>query len=502
MANEFIARKGLIALEDSQITGSLDVSGSLTIDSSGSTLFNVVGSQGQLFSITDSLSGSLFAVSDISGLPILEVFSDDTVKIGSFNNEAIVVSGSNATITGSFTGSFTGDGSNLTGISSDPFPYTGDAVITGSNSLAGNYALKVTNTSGADILNVENDGNIGIGTSNPSSMLEVGTSTNPGKIEIKGKSNNGVGTDADCPTLILDGTWHSVAKLTIGVGLSNNAYSAVFNAGNSYKFQVAGSDSFTLGGGMTAPLTLSSNLLNLGGGIIGTGITLRLAENIQTFNHTAFVYDWLEWTGFASDQGYTFHTYSHKNLLALNGSTGRVGIGTSSPTAMLHVTGAIYTETNITASGHISASTYYGDGSNLTNLPGGDPFPYTGSAIISGSLVLTGSFNAQLPTSSTDTYFVTYNTASYGLEARQVATLINPKVEYTDVTSSINSGTSITLPNGLSYISSSVYEYLEVFVNGLRLRYNMDFIPTSTTAIQTQVSFPSGSELTFKSLKS
>ena len=47
MANEFIARKGLIALDDSQITGSLDVSGSLTINSSGSTLFNVVGSQGQ-----------------------------------------------------------------------------------------------------------------------------------------------------------------------------------------------------------------------------------------------------------------------------------------------------------------------------------------------------------------------------------------------------------------------------------------------------------------------
>ena len=130
-----------------------------------------------------------------------------------------------------------------------------------------------------------------------------------------------------------------------------------------------------------------------------------------------------------------------------------------------------------------------------------DPFPYTGSAIISGSLTVTGSFKALLPTSSTDTYFVTYNTASYELEARQVATLINPKVEYTNVTSSIDSGVSITLPNGLSYVSSSVYEYLEVFINGLRLRYNMDFIPTSTTTIQTQVSLPSGSELTFKSLK-
>ena len=135
MANEFIARKGLIALDDTQITGSLGVSstlsipgftnvsaslaaasggsgdgfpftgsagisGSLELIGSGSTLFNIVGSEGTLFSITDSLSGSLFAVSDVSGLPILEVFSDDTVKIGSFNDEAITVSGSHTTIGG------------------------------------------------------------------------------------------------------------------------------------------------------------------------------------------------------------------------------------------------------------------------------------------------------------------------------------------------------------------------------------------------------------------
>ena len=79
---------------DFPYTGSAVISGSLSLEGSGSTIFDVVGSQGQLFSITDSLSGSLFAVSDISGLPILEVFSDDTVKMGSFNNEALEISGS------------------------------------------------------------------------------------------------------------------------------------------------------------------------------------------------------------------------------------------------------------------------------------------------------------------------------------------------------------------------------------------------------------------------
>ena len=58
----------------------------LTVYGSGSSqpVFTVQGSQGELFSITDSLSGSLYSVNDISGLPILEVFSDNTILMGSY----------------------------------------------------------------------------------------------------------------------------------------------------------------------------------------------------------------------------------------------------------------------------------------------------------------------------------------------------------------------------------------------------------------------------------
>ena len=58
MANEFKIRKGLI------------VEGA-----SGGVVVNVLGSQGQLLSVTDNLSGSIFAVSDISGVPIFDVNS-------------------------------------------------------------------------------------------------------------------------------------------------------------------------------------------------------------------------------------------------------------------------------------------------------------------------------------------------------------------------------------------------------------------------------------------
>jgi len=144
MANEFKVRKGLV------------------INGSGSVLLDIQGSQGQLFSVTDQLSGSLFSVSDISGIPVMEAFSDNTIKIGKYGSEAIKVSGSVASVTGSFTGSFIGviTGS-LFGTSSQAltasyllggggsgvgFPFTGSAQITGSLGVTGSMFVTGSGT--------------------------------------------------------------------------------------------------------------------------------------------------------------------------------------------------------------------------------------------------------------------------------------------------------------------------------------------------------------------
>ena len=47
-----------------------------------SPIFSVEGSVGELFTITDSLTGQLFAVNNVSGLPILEVYDDNTILMG------------------------------------------------------------------------------------------------------------------------------------------------------------------------------------------------------------------------------------------------------------------------------------------------------------------------------------------------------------------------------------------------------------------------------------
>ena len=71
MANEFIVRKGLV------------VEGA-----SSGTVVNVLGSLGQLFSVTDNLTGSIFSVSDISGVPIFDVNSDGNTGIGTSSSTA------------------------------------------------------------------------------------------------------------------------------------------------------------------------------------------------------------------------------------------------------------------------------------------------------------------------------------------------------------------------------------------------------------------------------
>ena len=84
---------------DAVITGSLIVSSSnstssLSLKGSGSTVFDVAGSQGQLFSVTDDLSGTLFEANNISGLPVIQASADNTVHLGKWNGYGITISGS------------------------------------------------------------------------------------------------------------------------------------------------------------------------------------------------------------------------------------------------------------------------------------------------------------------------------------------------------------------------------------------------------------------------
>jgi hypothetical protein len=89
MPNNILITPGSASI---QFSGSAANTIRLQVEPSGSVAF--YGNSGSLFGIADSLSGSLMSVNDISGIPILEVFSDDRVVMGTLNSNALVVTGS------------------------------------------------------------------------------------------------------------------------------------------------------------------------------------------------------------------------------------------------------------------------------------------------------------------------------------------------------------------------------------------------------------------------
>jgi hypothetical protein len=172
-----------------QITGSLSITGSAGTGSaiyaykSGSTVLDIQGSQGQLFSVTDALSGSLMSVNDVSGLPILEVFSDDRVVMGTYGAPALTVTGSTLRATGSLLGtaSYATTALSASYAPDTTFPYTGSARITGSLGVTGSFGVlngdALFANSGSKIIIQENSASI-----NTPSTLSIlfGQSTTPG----------------------------------------------------------------------------------------------------------------------------------------------------------------------------------------------------------------------------------------------------------------------------------------------------------------------------------
>jgi hypothetical protein len=77
---------GTIVLGTSQYGTIPDMTYSQKMSVSGSgtsyPIFNVKGSNGSLFSVYDSVTGTLFSVNNISGLPVFEVLDSDSIKIG------------------------------------------------------------------------------------------------------------------------------------------------------------------------------------------------------------------------------------------------------------------------------------------------------------------------------------------------------------------------------------------------------------------------------------
>jgi len=101
--------------------------------------FNIDGANGRLFSVTDNLSGSLFSVNDIAGLPIIEAFDDNTVIMGAYNRNDFVLTGNALGIGG------------VPNTGTTKLYVSGNALISGNLNALGNYYVKVARLSNQTI---------------------------------------------------------------------------------------------------------------------------------------------------------------------------------------------------------------------------------------------------------------------------------------------------------------------------------------------------------------
>ena len=130
----FTAADGFQKTINNLIVSQSNTTSSLTVINSGSTVFDVRGSVGQLFEVQDGLDGVLMSVNDISGIPILTVSSSGDVILA----EGSTLQGTAATA------------SFVAGVS-EAFPFAGAAIITGSLDItgSGDDIFKVRSSSGS-----------------------------------------------------------------------------------------------------------------------------------------------------------------------------------------------------------------------------------------------------------------------------------------------------------------------------------------------------------------
>jgi hypothetical protein len=260
-----------------------EASGSLTLLGSGSTgrtdVFTVNGNNGTLFSVSDDLSNSLFSVNTIAGLPVIEAFANNSVVMGQYGQNVLVINGTNVGI-----GTATPQAKlSVTG-TSGAFNDVGIFQIT---SGTGAYAnLKLT---------------FGVNDSGYTWIQSVLPGTDIRPLLINPAGGN-IGINNTSPTEILD------VRGTIRVSRSGVNDSGILAFGN-FLSGTGYYDNGIFRGALNAPTT--------------AGNILHIAS-----------YEALAFTTSANAFG------SQAIRMYIDGSSGNVGIGTTSPSARLDIRSA------------------------------------------------------------------------------------------------------------------------------------------------------------------
>jgi len=303
----------------------------------------VFGVSGSLFSVTEGLSGSLFYVCGVSGVPILEVFSDNRIVAGGgWNSPAFTVTGSRVAIG--------------TTSATDTLTVLGTLALTGS-------LLPGSTSTGA-----------------------LGSTSRPWRT-VYGTALSG------SLTKLLDGSSYLVAGAGISITTGSNGAITIVNDGTVGDITAITAGTGLTGGGTTGPLSLAiddsvvatlsgstfSGAVRFNGGLSGSLTRLSNGSPYLTAGNNVTIT-----TG--SNGSITIGSLMDGAAI-LAGSNGQVQFndggtfGASSSLTFNKTTGAL-TASSLTAVSGITGS--------LTQLPDGSPYLVAGTNVI----ITTGSNGA------------------------------------------------------------------------------------------------------------
>ena len=367
-------------------TTNTDISLKVYTTSNGTLSFD--GSAGQLFSITNDLSGVLFSVNDVSGIPSIEVDANGRVSLAQFSGNVGI-----GTASPSFKLDVSGDmrvtGNVILGdASTDTITLNGSVITLGNNQSFDGGTLFI------DAVNNE----VGIGITNPTSNLHViGTANISGSLIVLGSNVTQafISGNAFATAVGTSGNTFATAVGTAGnafttsVGTSGNAYAlatatAIGTAGNTFASSVGvGANSYATSVGAAGNTFASS--VGVGANAFATAVgtaSNTYATSVGTAGNT-----------FASSVGVSANTYATAVGTAGNTFASSVGVSANTYATAVGTAGNTFAS-SVGVSANIFATSIGASSNAWANTKvassGGT---ITGNLSITGNLTVSGNTN-------------------------------------------------------------------------------------------------------------